>query len=119
MTDQLMLALADRRAGQEANLAAGITGHRDDTARVERAIAELVRRGEPFTSNDVHGIVGNDGGGPYDRNIVSSKMGTLARQGVIVHDWTRRPEPAKQRARKGSRNPYWVGNVNKNSEEAA
>lgn len=108
MTTQLELALSDRKASQEANLAAGKTAHRDDTDRVAAAIAGLIRIGLPFTSNDVHAEVKRDGGQPgYDRNLVSSHMGTLARQRVIVRDWDIRPTPALQRDRKGSRNPWW------------
>lgn len=110
MTTQLELALTDRRAGQDANLAAGKAGHRDDTARVEAAIAGLARSGRTFTSNDVHAALARDGGGDYNRNLVSSRMGILAADGVIIRAWDIRPEPAHQRTRKGSRNPWWRGN---------
>lgn len=118
-SNQLELALADRRDGQEANLAAGATGHRDDTSRVTTAIAQLARSGRTFTANDVHAALKADGGGDYNRNLVSSRMGILAAEGAIVRAWDIHPEPAIQRSRKGSRNPWWCGRTDNHRSDAA
>lgn len=106
-SSQLTLALDDRHEGQDANLAAGIKPHQDDTARVTTALATLIKSQQPFTASDAHKILEADGHGPYDRNLVSSQMGHLAREGVIKRLWWMHPTPAMQRDRRGSRNPYW------------
>jgi hypothetical protein len=104
---QLALALDDRHAGQAANLTAGTKTHRDDTARVTAALNALIHSGQPFNASDVHKLVEADDLGPYDRNLVSSQMGTLAHKNEIVRCWGMPLEAATQRARRGSRNPYW------------
>jgi hypothetical protein len=108
MADQLELAYGDRHAGQEANLAAGTTGHRDHRTIVEVAIAVCARNHRPFTADDVHHLVAHEIPGGYDRNLVSSVMGQWAAQHRIL----RQPglTPSTNRARKGSRNGWWLGN---------
>lgn len=108
MSDQLALALADRHAGQAANLAAATTVHRDDRTRVEEALAAEARTGAPFTADHVHQRLGNDP--PYDRNIVSSVMGVWAQRGDIVEDDRLRPVASNHRSRRASRNRWWRGN---------
>lgn len=107
MSDTLDLALDDRAAGQAANLAAGTSGHRDDRARVETAVAALALLGDAFTADDVHDAL--RGGDPYDRNLVSSVLGCWARDGRIREDTARRPVASCHRARHASRNRWWVG----------
>ena len=108
MPDQLELALADRRAGQEANLAAGTAAHRDHRGVVETAVALCARNHRPFTADDVHRLVQHEIPGGYDRNLVSSVMG----QWASSHRILRQPGlvPSSARARKGSRNGWWLGN---------
>ncbi|GAB3471892.1 hypothetical protein [Actinophytocola sediminis] len=108
MADQLALALADRHTGQTNNLAAGTTGHRDDRTRVETAVAELARAGQPFTADTVHTRLQD--GDPYDRNLVSSVLGVWAQRGHIVEDRDRRPVASTARTRHASRNRWWRGN---------
>ncbi|WP_018682213.1 hypothetical protein [Actinokineospora enzanensis] len=109
--DQLCFALADRHRGQAASLAAGTRPHRDDRAVVELAVATLARNGRrPFCADDVHGLVAHElGGRPYDRNLVSSVMGTAAQRGLIVEDTDIRPVASRNRARHASRNRWWRG----------
>jgi len=109
MTEQLALALADRHAGQEANLAAGVTALRDDRSRAEEAVAELARRGEPFTADDVHALILRNDPTPYGRNLVSSVIGQWARNASIVEDRSLRPVASAQRSRRASRNRWWIG----------
>lgn len=108
MSDQLELALADRRAGQEANLAAGTTGHRDHRTIVEVAVAVCARNHRPFTADDVHRLVQHEIPNGYDRNLVSSVMGIWASSHRII----RQPGlvSSTTRARKGSKNGWWLGN---------
>lgn len=115
MTDQLSLALADRHAGQAANLAAGTKVHRDDRARVELAVATLARSGAVFTADHVHRLVADEDMNPYDRNLVSSVLGTWSRDGRIIEDLSRRAVPSANRSRKGSRNKWWRGNKQQRS----
>jgi hypothetical protein len=107
----LDLAYADRRAGQEANLAAGDAGHRDHRTIVEMAVAILAKnRQKSFTADDVHKVIAHAlGGAPYDRNLVSSVMGRWAADQRIVRDNQRGLTPSGHRARKGSRNSWWRG----------
>jgi hypothetical protein len=105
MTDQLALALADRHAGQAANLAAGTAVHRDDRGRVETAVAVLARSGQPFTADDVHRRLDE----PYDRNLVSSVLGVWAQRGHL-REAELRAVPSQSRSRRGSRIRWWVGN---------
>ncbi|SER95886.1 hypothetical protein SAMN05216188_11888 [Lentzea xinjiangensis] len=111
MTDQttLELAYADRRAGQAANLAAGTTGHRDDRTVIEIAVAVCARNNRPFTADDVHQLVRHERPDGYDRNLVSSVMGTWAQAGRIVRELEAGLSPSRNRSRKGSRNSYWRG----------
>jgi hypothetical protein len=110
MSDQLALAYEDRHTGQAANLAAATTVHRDDRARVEHAVAELARAGQPFTADTVHARLGT--AEPYDRNLVSSVLGVWAQQGRIVEDRDQRPTASKARTRHASRNRWWTGGAN-------
>jgi hypothetical protein len=105
--DQLPLAFADRHAGQEANLAAAETGHRDDRARVEHAVALLAKSGGAFTADHVHDLLFE--GDPYDRNLVSSVLGVWSARGGVVEVLDRRPVPSRSRSRRASRNRWWVG----------
>jgi hypothetical protein len=107
MSDQLALALSDRHAGQDANLAAATTGHRDDRTRVETAVAELARTGTPFTADTVHTALGTDQ--PYDRNLVSSVLGVWAQRGDIIEHRDLAPIASRSRSRHASRNRWWVG----------
>lgn len=113
MPDQptLDLAYADRRAGQDANLAAGSAGHRDHRDIVETAVALLVmNRQRSFTADDVHKLVRHTLGDiPYDRNLVSSVMGRWAADGRITRDHHAGLVPSCNRSRKGSRNSWWRG----------
>lgn len=106
MTDQLTLGLAERHAGQNANLAAGQKGYRDDRHRVETAVATLARSGALFTADDIHRLVKHDGGADYDRNLVSSVLGIWAKNNRI-----RRVAYAVSaaRSRHASRNGVWKG----------
>lgn len=106
MADQLALAYEDRHAGQDANLAAATTGHRDDRARVEEALAAEVRTGAPFTADHIHQRMGEQ---PYDRNLVSSVMGRWAQDGRIREYRDLAATPSAHRSRRGSRNRYWTG----------
>jgi len=110
MSDQLALAYGDRHAGQNANLAAATTGHRDDRTRIEDAVAELAGKGKAFTADTVHALLGADQ--PYDRNIVSSVLGIWSQRGWIVEDRDQPAVPSGNRARKGSRNRWWTGGNN-------
>ncbi len=116
MTDQLELAYADRHTGQNANLAAGTTGHRDHRTIVEVAVACCARNGRPFTADDVHRLVAHEVPNGYDRNLVSSVMGQWAAQHRIL----RQPglTPSGNRSRKGSRNGWWLGNRTSNTNTA-
>lgn len=108
MTDQLELALGDRHRGQVANLAAGTAGHKDHTAVVQTALAELVREGLPFHADHVHRRVARAlNGQPYDRNLVASAMGHAAHHGVIV-EVARPMVHSVHRSRKGSKNRWWI-----------
>lgn len=109
MDEQLRLALDDRHAGQVANLAANTTVHRDDRARVEKAVALLARSGASFTADTVHKVVCHDDPTPYDRNLVSSVLGIQARHGHIVEDTSLRPAASSHRSRRASRNRWWRG----------
>lgn len=107
MAEQLSLAFADRHAGQQANLAAGQAVHRDDRTRVETAVAELARAGEPFTADHVHRALGESE--PYDRNLVSSVLGVWAQTGRIREETDLRPVASTARSRRASRNRWWIG----------
>lgn len=111
MADQptLDLAYADRRAGQQANLAAGTSGHRDHRATVEAAVATLARSGTAWTADNVHRLVAHEIGEHYDRNLVSSVIGVWAAGHRIHRDTTAGLTPSRHRARKGSRNSWWRG----------
>lgn len=106
---QLELAYADRHAGQEANLAKGTTGHRDDRTIVEVAVALCARNSRPFTADDVHALVATERPNGYDRNLVSSVMGIWSKDGRIVRDLEAGLSPSRNRSRKGSRNSWWRG----------
>ncbi|OZM74018.1 hypothetical protein CFN78_06945 [Amycolatopsis antarctica] len=109
MTDQLTLGLDDRHAGQAANLAAGTKGYRDDTERVKVALDTLIRSGTTFTAHTVYTIVQLDGGGAgFDKNLISSRIGRAAQDGVIVHtgQWVNSP----RRCRHASKIKEWRGN---------
>lgn len=109
MSDQLKLALGDRHAGQDANLAAGTTGHRDHRLTVERAVAALARAGMPFTADHVHERVRKAlDGDLYDANLVSSVMGIWAKDNRIVEQ-PRHPAKSIRRSRHASRNRWWCG----------
>lgn len=107
--EQLTLALADRHAGQDANLAAGTTVLRDDRGRVERAVSVLTRSGAAFCADTVHRLVLQDDSAPYCRNLVSSVLGTWARDGRIVEDRSLAPIASANRSRRASRNRWWLG----------
>lgn len=111
MSDQLALALADRKTGRERNLAANEAGHRNHRTVVEAAVATLARSGTAFTADSVHRLVTHELDAPYDRNLVSSAMGTAASQGHIHRCYDRGLTPSAHRARKGSRNGWWKGNT--------
>lgn len=106
---QLQLALADRHAGQDANLAAGESGYRDDRGRVELAVSTLARSGTAFTADDVHRLVAHDDPAAYDRNLVSSVIGVWAQTARIVEDRSLRPVASANRSRRASRNRWWRG----------
>jgi len=108
-THQLQLALADRHAGQEANLAAGSTVHRDDRGRAEQAVATLARSGAAFTADTVHRLILQNDPAPYCRNLVSSVLGTWARDARIVEDRSLAPVASANRSRRASRNRWWLG----------
>lgn len=107
---QLALAYADRHGGQTANLAAGTTGHRDHRTIVEIALALCARNSRPFTADDVHQLVKHELPDGYDRNLVSSVMGTWAAQHRIVRDHQAGLCTSRNRSRKGSKNSWWRGN---------
>jgi hypothetical protein len=110
MTEQqLELAYADRHAGQEANLANGTAGHRDDRTVVEVAVALCARNSRPFTADDVHRLVEHQRPNGYDRNLVSSVMGTWSKDARIVRDLEAGLSPSRNRSRKGSKNSWWRG----------
>lgn len=108
--EQLVLAYADRHAGQQANLAAGTTGHRDDRTVIEVAVAVCARNGVPFTADTVHRLVEHERPDGYNRNLVSSVMGTWAAQTRIVRDLDAGLCASRNRSRKGSKNSWWRGN---------
>ncbi len=107
---QLELAYADRHAGQEANLAAGTKAHRGDRLVVEIAVALCARNSRPFTADDVHQLVRHERPDGYDRNLVSSVMGTWAARRRIVRDHQAGLCTSRNRSRKGSKNSWWRGN---------
>lgn len=107
---QLELAYADRHAGQQANLAAGTTGHRDDRTVIEVALAFCARSGAPFNADSVHRVVAHERPDGYDRNLVSSVMGQWAKDGRILRDPDAGLTPSINRKRKGSKNSWWRGN---------
>lgn len=106
MSSQLELGLTDRHAGQQANLAAGTTGYRDDRHRVEVAVATLARSGAEFTADSVHKLVKHDGGEDYDGNLVSSVLGIWAKDGRIARQSY---AVSTRRSRHASRNTVWLG----------
>lgn len=106
---QLQLALSDRHAGQDACLAAGESGYRDDRARVELAVATLARSGTAFCADTVHRLVEHDDPAQYNRNLVSSVIGVWAATGRIVEDRSLRPVASANRSRRASRNRWWRG----------
>lgn len=108
--NQLALAYADRHAGQTANLAAGTTGHRDDRTVIEIAVALCARSGAPFNADNVHRIVAKERPDGYDRNLVSSVMGTWAARHRILRDHQAGLCTSRNRSRKGSKNSWWRGN---------
>lgn len=112
-SDQLQLALADRHAGQAANLAAGTTVLRDDRGRVEQAVSILARSGAAFTADTVHRLVLQEDPTPYNRNLASSVLGTWARDGRIVEDRSLAPVASANRSRRASRNRWWIGGPNR------
>lgn len=108
MSDQIELGLAERHAGQNANLAAGSTVHRSDRNRVEVAVARYAKQGAMFTADDIHQAVAQDGGPlEYDRNLVSSVLGVWSKDGRII----RQPAYAVsvRKSRHASRNAIWRG----------
>lgn len=109
---QLDLAYADRHAGQDANLANGTTGHRDHRTVVEIAVATCARSSAPFTADNVHRLVAQALGPDthYDRNLVSSVLGTWSKDARIVRDHQAGLTPSINRSRKGSKNSWWRGN---------
>jgi hypothetical protein len=106
---QLQLAYTDRHAGQDACLAAGETGYRNDRERVELAVSTLARSGTAFTADDVHRLVEHDDPMPYCRNLVSSVLGQWARNARILEDRSRQPVASASRSRRASRNRWWRG----------
>lgn len=106
---QLELAYADRREGQQANLAAGTTGHRDDRTVIEVAVALCARNSRPFCADDVHALVKSERPDGYDRNLVSSVMGVWAHSNRIVRDLEAGLSTSRNRSRKGSKNSWWRG----------
>jgi hypothetical protein len=116
MSDQLALALDDRHAGQDANLAAGTKPHRDDRKRVEVALGALARSGATFTADDVHKRIQKDSPELYDANIVSSAMGIWAKDGRIVEVYGP-PVTSSRRSRHASRNRRWCGAQHSRQEE--
>lgn len=119
MADQLALALADRHAGQNANLAAGTVGHREHRDLVEYAVATLARSGTQFTADNVHALIRHELGAdtPYDHNLVSSVMGVWAQQGRIREE-PLRATASQQRSRRASRNRWWRGTAGPPSPRA-
>lgn len=109
MTEQLSLALADRHAGQAANLAAGQKPHRDDRERVEQAVAALAQSRRPFNADLVHERIRKASSDPYDANLVSSVLGVWAQSGRIVEDRSEPPVASCRRSRRASRNRWWRG----------
>lgn len=107
---QLELAYADRHAGQNANLAAGTKTHRDDRSVVETAVAVCARSGAAFTADTVHKLVATERPNGYDRNLVSSVMGTWAQSHRILRDLQPGLATSASRSRKGSKNSWWRGN---------
>lgn len=118
MDDQVALAYDDRHRGQDATLSAGKKSYRDDTDRVEVAIATLARSGVTFNADSVHKEVLRVDPTPYNRNLVSARMGKWTQHGWLEEDFSRRPVPSANRSRKGSRNRWWRG-VRIQTEEAA
>ncbi|WP_439377448.1 hypothetical protein [Amycolatopsis lexingtonensis] len=105
MTEQLEIGFAARHAGQAANLAAGAKPYRDDRGRVEYAVRTLANSRAAFTADDVHRLVQYDGSNaPYDRNLVSSVLGTWAQARRILREDTR---VSQSPSRHASRNGVW------------
>lgn len=102
MTSQLSLSLADRHEGQAAVLAAATTAHRDDRHQAEAVLAELVRAGAPFTSEDVRRLAKLDDAAP---NLMPSVIGVAAARRVIVPVGEYR---SARRSRHASRNRVWI-----------
>lgn len=117
--DQLALAYTDRHAGQQANLAAGTKGHSDDRTVVEIAVALCARNSRPFNADDVHQLVKHERPDGYDRNLVSSVMGTWAARHRIVRDVEAGLSPSRNRSRKGSKNSWWRGNRQHDANQEA
>lgn len=115
---QLALAFAARHAGQQANMAAGCKAHRDDTARVTAAVRTLAVSGRAFTADDVHRVILAADPTPYDRNLVSSVLGSWAARRWIYRVPYLEPVPSMHPARHGSRNAWWRGTPTAPAPEA-
>lgn len=107
--NELDAAFADRDAGEEASLAAAKVVHRDDLARVERALATLARSGRPFTANSVDSTVLADGRGDYRRILVATLMSRWSRDGRLVEVHGMPTARALRRSRRGSVLRWWRG----------
>lgn len=107
MADQLVLGFADRRAGQEANLAAAIAPHRQYRDAVETVLAELVASGQPFTADDVrNGVPDHVDAEAHSPNVLPSVLGIWAARRLIVPCGEYR---SRRRPRRASRNRVWIG----------
>ncbi|GGM65042.1 hypothetical protein GCM10012275_39480 [Longimycelium tulufanense] len=102
--DQLALGFADRRTGQESNLAAATATHRAYREHAERALAALVADGRPFTADDIRRAIPEDVE-PHSPNVLPSVLGIWAARRVIVPCGEYR---SPRRARRASRNRVWV-----------
>ncbi|GGU73499.1 hypothetical protein [Lentzea flava] len=106
MTDQLQLGLADRKQGQEANLAAAVAAHRRHREAAEVVLDELVASGQPFTAEDIRRGIPT-GIEAHSPNVLPSLIGTWAARRRIVPCGEYR---SRRRSRRASRNRVWVAN---------
>jgi hypothetical protein len=107
--DQLVLAFADRRTGQETNLAAASAGHRRYRETVETVLAELVASGRPFTADDIRRAIPDEvDAEAHSPNVLPSVLGIWAARRVIVPCGEYR---SRRRSRRASRNRVWIGNT--------
>ncbi|MEV8615895.1 hypothetical protein AB0383_49785 [Amycolatopsis sp. NPDC051373] len=96
-----------RDEGVAAVLAADVAVHRGDRDRIEAALAELCRSGEPFTADHVARLVLESDPTPYKGLVLASTMAMWSRRGDIVPVWSRPMVQSTRRSRHAARLTWW------------